>query len=301
MEIALRLEGGLGDLLLQNRLVPAIKEKYPNSKIIGYFNTDKKYADFITKFFPFNYNEYYTYKNVKEICDLDLGFGKENLGHFLFNTPEEYMQKFKSADKFYNLCVDEMKWLDVDFDLQRYFYFFTRPKEFNIDLGREFPDKFILTHLYPRPDKDWLGKKYISEVIKKLKGILPVVCITTEEHKDFYSEFENDKDVIIYPCSLDQSFELAKRCQIFIGMDSSIRYMPYHFSKTCFVFSKFCKDFRSPVPSNSLRWLLFDNHVIPPHFPVENIEKLIKNALASKACALYPYVIDNINENFVIR
>lgn len=301
MQIALRLEGGLGDLLLQNRLIPAIKEKYKNAKIIGYFNTEKRYAEFINKFFPFNYDEFHVYKNTKEVCDLDLGFGKENLGHFLFNTPEEYMKEFKKADKFYNLCIDEMKWLDVDFDLQRYFYFFTKPIDFNIDLGRSFPSNFILTHLYPRPDKDWLGKEYITEAINRFKQIQKVVCITTEEHEEFYSAFKNDKDVVVYPCTLDQSFELSKKCNIFIGMDSGIRYMPYHFSKPVFVFSKFCKDYRSPAPSNSLRWLLFDNHVIPPGFSLDNIERLVKNALNSKACALYPYVIDNINQNFVIR
>ena len=121
-EIALRLEGGLGDLFLQNRLVPAIKEKYPNKKISAYFRTDKKYADFIVKYFPFNYDQYEVYENKEKVCNLNLGFGTENLSHFLFNTPEKYMEKFKSAYKFYNLCIDEMKWLDVDFDLQRYFY-----------------------------------------------------------------------------------------------------------------------------------------------------------------------------------
>jgi ADP-heptose:LPS heptosyltransferase len=40
MNIAVRLEGGLGDCLLANRFVFAIKEKYPNSKITAYIDSE---------------------------------------------------------------------------------------------------------------------------------------------------------------------------------------------------------------------------------------------------------------------
>lgn len=300
--IVLRLEGGLGDLFLQNRFITAIKEKHPNKNISAYFRTEKKYSDFIVKYFPFNFNTYETYKNKEETCNLDLGFGNENLAHFLFNTPEKYMNIFKKSKIFYNLGIDEMNWLQADFDLIRYFYFFPKPIDFNVALNKKIPDKFILSHLYPRADKDWLGKEYIINLIKQLKTIMPVVCITTEEDAHIYSEFTNDPNVIIYPCNLDEAFELSKRCELFIGMDSSIRYMPYHFSKPVFVFSKFCPDFGNPLPSNLLRWLVFPFHVFPVQFNIEHIKTIINSSLRHRGIALYPYVASSPHEpNYIFQ
>ena len=40
--IAVRLEGGLGDCLLGNRFTVAIKEKYPNADITAYIDNEGK-------------------------------------------------------------------------------------------------------------------------------------------------------------------------------------------------------------------------------------------------------------------
>ena len=42
MNIAVRLEGGLGDCLLGNRFVPAIKEKYKEASITAYIDSEGK-------------------------------------------------------------------------------------------------------------------------------------------------------------------------------------------------------------------------------------------------------------------
>ena len=42
MNISVRLEGGLGDCLLGNRFANAIKEKYPNSQITAYVDSEGK-------------------------------------------------------------------------------------------------------------------------------------------------------------------------------------------------------------------------------------------------------------------
>ena len=39
MNIAVRLEGGLGDVLCANRFVFAIKEKYPKAEITAYIDS----------------------------------------------------------------------------------------------------------------------------------------------------------------------------------------------------------------------------------------------------------------------
>ena len=42
MNISVRLEGGLGDCLLGNRFVAAIREKYKNSNITAYIDSEGK-------------------------------------------------------------------------------------------------------------------------------------------------------------------------------------------------------------------------------------------------------------------
>ena len=42
MEIAVRLEGGLGDCLLGNRFVSAIKEKYTDANVTAYIDSEGK-------------------------------------------------------------------------------------------------------------------------------------------------------------------------------------------------------------------------------------------------------------------
>lgn len=304
MNIAVRLEGGLGDHLLGNRFVAAIKESNPDSKITLYSDTEgnPNSSSLIMKLFPFFYEkcEVIPNRNSKEFA-IETQFGKENYPAHIDNLPTEYLEKFKKADKFYDLHIDSLKWLKYDFDWLRYYYFFSKP-QIQINNKNLFDGKYILCHLYSRPNSPYnLHKNYTIELIKKLSHITNVVIITQEEYKNFYQEVFGILNVLITTPNLEECFELASGCQAFIGIDSGIRYIPYHFSKPVFVFSKYCQEYGLVAPSHLVRWLIFQKNVFPVNFDLTNVIKIINNSLENPLSILFPEYLEQINRIAVNR
>ena len=86
MKISVRMEGGLGDHLLANRFVPSILDKYPNSKIHLFSDTNGNslQSDILLNLYDFYdsrtliYRKYENYKNLyKE--SLKLAFALSSL------------------------------------------------------------------------------------------------------------------------------------------------------------------------------------------------------------------------------
>ena len=59
MKISVRMEGGLGDHLLANRFIPAIKEQWPGCKIDLWSDTEgnKFQSDVLKKMWPSYFND----------------------------------------------------------------------------------------------------------------------------------------------------------------------------------------------------------------------------------------------------
>lgn len=304
MNIALRMEGGLGDHLLSNRFAAAIREKYPNANIVLYSDTEgnPSSSKLLLKLFPKFYNSCEVIPNRKDKnFTINTQFGQEIYPCHLDNMPEEFLQKFKQADKFYDLHIDSLNWLKADFDWLRYYYFFPKP-QVKLQEINFFKGKYILCHLYARPDSPYnLEQWYAIELIKKISKINNVIIITQEEHKEFYREVFNISNVLITTPNLEDCFSLASECQAFIGIDSGIRYIPYHFSKPVFVFSKYCQQYGSISPSHLIRWLIFPKNVFPMHFNLEIVEKILKNCCEKRSSQLFPEFLDGIDAYIVNR
>lgn len=305
MNIAIRTEGGLGDHLLANRFSAAIREKYPTSFITLFSDTqgNPSSANLLFDFFPYIYNKTEVIscrknKNFK----IKSQFGTEIYPAHINNLPDNFIEKFNKSDKFYDLHIDSLSWLKQDFDWLRYYYFFPKPENIYDISYNIAPDKYILCHLYSRPDSPYnLDKNYVINLINNLKQILNVIIITQEEYKNYYSEVFNSDKVYITTPNLKECFYLAAKCEIFIGIDSGIRYIPYHFSKPVFVFSKYCRDFGSVAPSHLIRWLLFEKNVFPINFDIEKVTTIIQNNLTNPAYSLFPEYISNIDSVIVNR
>ena len=303
--VALRMEGGLGDHLLANRFAASIREAHPNSFITLFSDTEgnSSSANLLSHFFPNFYNkvEIIPYRKNKN-HQITSQFGTELYPADINNLPDEFLEKFNKADKFYDLHIDSLAWLSQDFDWLRYYYFFPKPKtpcetNYNVPSG-----KYILCHLYSRPDSPYnLDKSYVIELINSLKQLLDVVIITQDEHKSYYSEVFNSDRVHITTPNLKECFYLASKCQSFIGIDSGIRYIPYHFSKPVFVFSKFCRSYGSVAPSHLIRWLLFGKNVFPVNFNINIVSDIISNTLLSPASMLFPEYSSNVDSAIVNR
>ena len=302
-KIAIRLEGGLGDHLLANRFVHSIKEKYPNNHLHIFSDTEgnANSINVLQSLFPSIYKNFTVLGKRKNTnYKIHSIFGEEVYPAHINNLPEEFLNDIKSYDKFYDLHIDGLKWTKYDFDWLKYYYFFPTPE---IKLTSPYEGKYIMAHLYARPNSPYnLDQWYSIALLNKLSQTNNIVVITMEEHKHFYSEVFDNKNIII-DCSnnIIDIFKIAKNCELFIGIDSGIRYIPYHFSKPVFVFSKYCQQYGNVAYSHLIRWLIFEKNVLPMHSNIEDVNRILNNVIKNKCFGLYPNLPDNIEQYIVDR
>ena len=306
--VSIRLEGGIGDHLLANRFVGAIKEKHPDAQLNFYSDTENnhKQINLLKHAWP----SIYTNNNCRVIesrksknFKVKTQFGEEIYNCHLDNIPDEYNRLFNDSDYFYNLCIDNLDWLNYTFDWKRYFYFFPRP-EINIKLP-DIKDSYILTHLLPRPNSDHnIEQWYAIELIKKLlKSGKQVVSVCQTEYMNFYKDIVdlNDPNFKLTDCSLEEFFILSQACSAFIGVDSGLRYFPLHYGKPTYVFSKYCQQPFQAWPSHILRWLVFEKYTLPMHYDVNYVTALIINSSAHPASSFFPEYGNKIENSIIQR
>jgi len=305
--VSIRLEGGIGDHLLANRFVGAIKEKHPDAQLNFYSDTENNYKQI--NLLKYAWPSIYTEKNCKVIehrkskdFKVKSQFGEETYNCHLNNLPDKYIRLFADSHYFYNLCIDNLDWIHYGFDWKRYFYFFPLP-EIN-SYSHISGHSYILTHLYPRPNSDHnVEQWYAIALIKKLlESGKQVVSVCQTEYMDFYKEITELKDAnfTLTDCSLNEFFDLSQRCSAFIGVDSGLRYFPLHYGKPTYVFSKYCKEPFSAWPSHVLRWLIFEKYVLPIHFDINAVSNIIINSTLHPASSIFPQFGKSL-ENAIIE
>lgn len=302
MKILTRFEGGLGDCLLANRFLHAIREKYPHDNIRVLFDTDNnpKQEKVMCELWPNLYQDTKTLSNRKDKnYKFQTLLGNETYPAHLNNMPDEFNEELKKCDKFYDLHIDGLKWLKYDFDWLRYYYYFPRPfQQVCNPHNYNLPEKFILMHMFARPDTVHNpDKQYTHNLITKLKEIMPVVVICNKEYFNHYGNL----DVKLIDPLFTECFDVASKCEMFIGMDSGIRYIPYHYSKPTFVFSNFCNNYGQVHHAQLIRWLLFEKNVLPMNLHIDDVSRIVSNIMNNKAYALYPYIKDNIDNRIFDR
>ena len=305
MNIAVRLEGGLGDHLLGNRFIHAIKDKYLNSNLHVFSDTENNpnSINVLKALFPNIYNNTIVVAQRKDKnYKINSMFGEEPYPAHIDNLPDDTLQAIKNCDIFYDLHIDGLKWLNYDFDWLRYYHFFPRPQ---IELKQKYNEKYIMAHLYARPDSPYnLDKRYVIDLLTKLSEIkdYKIVVVTMEQHKDYYSELFNNPNIIIDTAdNVFEIFQIAAGCSAFIGIDSGIRYIPYHFSKPTFVFSKYCSEYGLVAPSHLIRWLIFEKNVFPMGFDINIVADILNNCIQNSASQLFPQYISGIDRIVVDR
>lgn len=302
-KIGIRLEGGLGDHLLGNRFVHAIKEKYPTNELHIFSDTENNpnSINVLQNLFPGIYKNLTVLGKRKDPnYKIHSIFGEEAYPAHINNLPEQFLQNIKSYDKFYDLHIDGLKWTKYDFDWLKYYYFFPTPE---IELISPYNGQYIMAHLYARPNSPYnLDQKYVVSLLKNLALNNKVVVITTQEHKNYYQEvFDVENIIIDFSSNVIDVFKIASKCDLFIGIDSGIRYIPYHFSKPVFVFSKYCTQYGQVAYSHLIRWLIFEKNVLPLYSNIEDVTLIVNNVIKNKCFALYPYLPNNIEKYIVDR
>lgn len=293
MRIAIRAEGGLGDVLLFNRFIPAIKENYPNSDFFLYVDSEGK--TFQKEVVEYLYPSFY--KEIKVIPRkkyskfyIDSQFGTENQIGFIENVPDEIQNEIMQYDLWYDGHIDSLKWTTYDFDWYKYFRVFPKPEIKPDNIHGE----YIVCHLISTTSKEHLMPRwYIEELINKIKKLnKKILIISTPEINHFYSSFEKDPQILIVNKNIKEICDIIYNAIMFIGTDSGFRYVAYGCSVPVITFSKQAYAAHQVLPSHYLRWLIFPELTFPLCFDSNYILKITKNILQNKAYALVPFLED---------
>jgi hypothetical protein len=290
MNILVKYEGGIGDCLLANRFLFAIKEKHPDSNIEVAFDTNgnPNQESILKRLWPSIYTNTFTIgKRLSDSYFIENKSGRVvNYPPHPNNLPASFNNKLKNCDRYYNLHIDSLNFMKYDFNWLSWYYHFPKPENYSVYNGK-LPDKFIMVHLLPRMDSfHKLDREYSIQLIKQLQKVLPVVVICDEENFGWYN---NVSDYIIDP-TFSEIFDIASKCSMFFGADSSVRYIPLHFGKPTYILSHHCtkpNDIKSVNHAHLLRWLVFRNNVLPSNCNIERIELLAKNVLSNPAYVLF--------------
>jgi len=300
MNIAVRLEGGLGDCLLGNRFVPAIKEKYKKASITAYIDSEGKIfqKEALNILYPS------MYKNINIIPKkkykpfwVDCQFGTDNYYGALENVPDNIQDEFKSYDKFYDLHIDSLKWVDMDFDWLRYYRFFPKP-ELQIENAK---GDYVVFHLISSTSvghrlEDW----YIENLIKEAALKHKIYLISTEDTNHFYNNIKDLKNVNIFNGSIKEVCELISNAKLMLSTDSGFRYIAYSYGIPTLTYSKHSSKPFDSIPSHQIRWLMFPETCFPLNYDYKHINKIINNIIINKGYILLPY-LDNFENQAIKR
>jgi ADP-heptose:LPS heptosyltransferase len=292
MNIAVRLEGGLGDCLLGNRFVSAIKEKYKDAKIYAYIDSEGK--TFQKEAIEILYSS--MYENIKIIPSkkykefwVDTQFGEDNYYGTLENVPDNILNEMLSYDRFYDLHIDSLKWLDYDFDFIRYFKFFPKP---DLQVENNKGDYIVLHLVSSTSTGHRLNEDYINEIITKICSFYNVYVISTAETNDIYKNIEHLPNVFLFNGSIKDVCGLISNAKLMLSTDSGFRYIAYGYGIPTLTYSAACIDLFSPIASHYIRWLLFPETCFPLNFNSSYVADMIYKIISNKGYFLIPTLQD---------
>lgn len=296
MNISVRLEGGLGDILCANRFVFAIKEKYPNSEITAYIDSEGKtfQKEALDILYPNIYKEIKIIQNKKyKEFWVDCQFGLDNYYGAIENIPDEIRLEMESYNKFYDLHIDSLKWTEYDFDWLRYYRFFPKP-ELKCENNK---GNYIVLHLVSSTSighrlENW----YIERLITSLSKNYKLYIISTVDTNHFYENVKNLENVNIFNGSIKEVCELISNAKLMISTDSGFRYIAYGYGIPTLTFSKHCPQPFTTIPSHQIRWLMFPETCFPLNYNVDFISELTIKILINKGYILCPFLKDFDNQ-----
>jgi hypothetical protein len=290
MKIAIRAEGGLGDVLLFNRFVPAIKEKYPISEISLYIDSEGKtfQKEVVEYLYPSFYKEIKVIPRKKyKPFFIDSQFGTENQNGFIENVPDDISQEIMTHDVWYDGHIDSLKWIDYEFDWYKYFRHFPTPEVKPINNVGEYIVCNLVSTTHNMP------KLYILNLITKLKELnKKIIIISAPEINHNYDFFVSDPQIEIVNKPIKEICNLIHNAKLFIGTDSGFRYVAYGCSVPVITFSKQSQAAHEVQPSHYLRWLIFPELTFPLSFDFNYIFRLAGKILQNKGYSLVPYLQD---------
>ena len=303
MKISVRFEGGLGDHILANRFIPGILEKYPKAEIHLFSDTGGKtlQSDTLLTLFDF-YSSRTLLKRKKKEHFITTQFGKENFPAHLDNVNDEQRRHMLGFDKFFNLHIDWLDWLDYDIGWQKRFYNFPDPSLKIFSPKSRNP--YIVLHIASDNlgNNHRMSKKYIQSVISEISTNYNIYVLTTESTDDFVSSrITASQRVKKFQGSLPEVINLIKGCTAMYAIDSGIKYFGYTFNKPTLCWTKESSKPHSCPYAFQVRWLTFPQLMFPLEHDAKYMNECMENLIRTNNFFLGPHIEHGILGDALIR
>tara|TARA_R110000796_G_scaffold232637_1_gene351054 strand:- start:2725 stop:3696 length:972 start_codon:yes stop_codon:yes gene_type:complete len=297
--IAIKYEGGIGDVLLFNRFVPAILSKYPNAKLHAFLDSEGNTMQekVLRHLFGHLYSSITTIKKKKyEKFIISSQWGDENQIGFIENVPDDVMDTMGQYDLLIDGHIDSLKWLDEDFDWLSSFRTF--PPARNRGVPNDGKD-YIITHLISTTSTEHrMESWYIESLVKELHNLckekdLDLYVISTPEVNELYgSNIKDLPGVFIINEPVETVCDLILNAKAMVSTDSGFRVIAYSADIPVVSFSKQCSQPGQIAPSHIVRWNPFPETTFPIHWASNEVTTLIKRCLDHRIYRLFPNLKD---------
>lgn len=299
--IALRLEGGIGDHLCSIRFLPAIKDLYPNCEFYGFSDTANNYAakTLLQTLWPT------LFKNIEVIptkkdnnYTITHQFGTEKYIAAFENIPDKYRDNMlNNYDKFYDLHIDGLHWMNYDFDWSKYFYRFL-PVEINLGPKKVIKNQIAINLFSDSNPSNRLDPVYVETLIKKLANKYSLVILATDANKDFYESCKNHASIIVD--NITNVTQIIQNSQLFLTLDSGLKFLGYSVNTPTINFLSQITQYGNLPVHQYIRWNPFIWSVMPLHYPITKVEQLI-DVCSRYNTHLIPGAPLNIIDNILVK
>lgn len=282
-KIAIRLEGGIGDHLCAIRFLPAIKEIYQDCEFHGFSDTENNYAakNTIETFWPslFKSIEVIPTKKDKN-CILRHQFGEEKYIAAFSNIPDEYRNKILTEyDKFYDLHIDGLHWINYDFNWSKYFFQFLNPE---IDLGKkQVINNQIAINLYSDSNKsNLLDSTYAHNLIVELSKHYSLIILATKSNEHFYDSCRDYATIVIK--DIVDAVKVIQNSQLFLTLDSGLKFLGYSVGTPTINFLSQIREYGHLPLHQYIRWNPFIWSVMPLNYDISKVKQLVDLSISLK-------------------
>jgi ADP-heptose:LPS heptosyltransferase len=276
-KIALRLEGGIGDHLCSIRFLPAIRELYPDCEFYGFSDTENNHAakNLILALWPT------LFKNIEVIptkkdkhYTITHQFGTEKYIASFDNIPDEYRYRMTSDyDKFYDLQIDGLHWMNYDFNWSKYFYQFL-PIEINLGEKKVIKNQIAINLYSDSNAANRLDTEYVQNLIKQLAQKYSLVILATDANKHFYDSCAQYAAVVVN--NITNVAKIIQNSALFLTLDSGLKFLGYSVNTPTINFLSQITEYGNLPVHQYIRWNPFIWSVMPLHYPISNVQQLIE-------------------------
>lgn len=298
MKINLYMDGGIGDHLLGHKFSVQIKEKYPNSLLHVFSDTQNNFAQKTTLNYLYpNFYESITViadKKYKK-CIIDSQFGTEEYRGGVQNLKESVLKEMtEDCDKLYSLHVDSLDFIHHDYNWSKDFDKIPKPSNY-YNRPEIYMGKYLISNIISATGREHLCEQFwtdrlISEIDSYcLKNKLKHLIISTPETNHKYENILKKCQVTSFiNAGVEEVCDFISGAAGLIGIDSCWRLISSSYDVPTITISKNCSQPGVCPISHQIRWLINPKTTFPIHWNTQDIIKLMDKMLENQLFSLFP-------------